>query len=88
MNQDDLPQQEERCTASLYTVWQLRLDKRDTLLVLQALGGRLDTQEKVEAASALCDRLTLQRAHEANILAKSLQFSADVVAKKEPTGVR
>lgn len=43
--------------------WSFRLSKRDTLIVLKALGGRLKPEE-VEEAKALGDRLAVLRAAE------------------------
>lgn len=51
----------------LVPVWVFRLGKRDSLLVLKALGGRLQANEADEA-KALGDRLTVHRANAARDL--------------------
>lgn len=62
--------------------WVFRLGKRDSLLVLKALGGRLSDDEKAEA-EALCDRLTLQRESMIADMLKGLTKAADAVRKKQ-----
>jgi len=46
----------------LLPIWRFTLGKRDALLVLKALGGRLTSEESRAAAAELGDRLTVQRA--------------------------
>lgn len=61
---------------ALQVSWQFRLGRKDSLLVLKALGGRLVTPEEVAAAKELGDRLTLMRAHEGWQLADGLAVAA------------
>lgn len=56
----------------LVPLWVFRLGKRDSLLVLKALGGRL-TSKEAEEAKELGDRLTRQRAN----AARDLQAGAE-----------
>ena len=63
-------------------VWVFRLGAADSLLVLKALGGRLDPARRdgfneVEQAKALCDRLTALRAHHGRRLVAALQNAED-----------
>lgn len=63
--------------------WVFELDRRDALLVLKALGGRLSDEEKV-LAEQLGDRLTLQRANLARDLLQGLMKAEQAVLDKQP----
>jgi hypothetical protein len=43
---EDLPEQAHRAELHMFPTWVLKLDKRDSLLVLKALGGRLANDEE------------------------------------------
>lgn len=73
-----------KATIGLRVAWVLTLDKRDSLLVLKALGGRLKSDAEIKAASELCDRLTKQRATEAGQLADHLRrHAANITGEME-----
>lgn len=72
---------EGRSEMHLRPRWIFELDKRDALLTLKALGGRLSDEEKVLAAE-LGDRLTLQRAKLARDLLKGLAKAEEAVLEK------
>ena len=61
--------------------WVFELNKHDSLLVLKALGGRLNGAVEKEAAKALCDRLTELRLDEGRAYFGSLE-RADEAAKR------
>lgn len=65
----------------LLPLWRFVLGRRDALLVLKALGGRLAEHEVAEA-SALCDRLTLQRAAAGRDFHNGLERAAEAVREK------
>lgn len=56
--------------------WRFMLNKRDSLLVLKALGGRLATDEDRQAARELGNKLTLQRQASMRALMNGLNISA------------
>ncbi len=64
----------------LVPVWVFRLNKRDSLLVLKALGDRL-TDAEVEEAKALGNRLTIHRANAARDLIESTERAAAAALK-------
>lgn len=43
--------------------WRFTVSKRDALLILKALGGRLVSDEEIVEAALLGDRLTVMRAN-------------------------
>lgn len=53
-----------RSEVRILQLWEFRLGRRDALLVLQALGGRLFDAEQLHAARELGDRLTALRVRE------------------------
>jgi hypothetical protein len=59
--------------------WVFQLGKRDTLLVLKALRGRLTDEDEVSAARELGDRLTRLRAAAGRDLLSNLE-SAEAAA--------
>ena len=59
----------------MHPVWVFKADKREALLILKALGGRL-TEEDAKEAKELCDLLTLQRAALAGDFARNLEHHA------------
>ena len=63
--------------AHLQPVWIFEVNKRDALLILRALGGRLTNDDEQEAARLLGNRLTLQRAKLAGELAAGLEINAE-----------
>ena len=67
---------------ALIPLWQFTLGKRDALLVLKALGGRLANEQEIQAASELCDRLTLQRGSIAQDFAKGITVASEHVLQK------
>lgn len=81
----ELLDQDHRSEVGMYPQWVLKLDKRDSLLVLQALGGRLLSPEMVAAAAALGDRLAMQRASAAKQFYEPLRVTASIVTAKEST---
>lgn len=62
--------------------WVFRLGKKDSLLVLKALGGRLANDVEEREAEALGDRLTLLREKEAKTLLQAMYIPAEGVRKK------
>lgn len=66
----------------MHTTWVFKLNKRDSLLVLKALGGRLAEAERPEA-EALDDRLTVLRAAQGAYYIGSLSKAAEAVARKQ-----
>lgn len=58
------------------TAWVFELDRRDALLMLKALGGRLSDEEVVQARD-LGNRLTIIRAAAARDALKHLQRAAE-----------
>lgn len=68
-------------TVWLRPTWVFELDKHDVLLVLKALGGRLQPDE-VPLASALCDRLTVLRASSAGATLGGLTRAAEKAKDK------
>lgn len=75
--QDDGP----KAHVELVSLWRFVLGKRDALLVLKALGGRLTDAEQ-EQARELCDRLTLLREKGGLDLIGGLTRAADAVRAK------
>jgi hypothetical protein len=67
---------------TLHVNWTFTLDKRDSLLMLKALGGRLKGPE-VELAKSLGDRLTVLRSKCADDVAESLRRHAANATKQE-----
>lgn len=63
-------------------IWTFRLGKRDALLVLKALGGRLENNAEREAASELCDRLTVLREATARDQFRALEWAANKAKEK------
>jgi hypothetical protein len=63
----------------LKLAWSFTLSKADTLLVLQALGGRLKPEDYVRATE-LGDRLTYLRAQEARAHLKALEHAESKIA--------
>lgn len=55
------PQDGPAAIVHVQQTWALYLGTRDMLLILKALGGRLNSEADEEAAEALGDRLTLLR---------------------------
>jgi len=80
---EGLPEQDAKSELTVHPQWVFKLDKRDSLLVLKGLGGRLNTPELVEAANALCDRLTLQRAAVMREQLRGFEFLERVVQEKQ-----
>lgn len=59
----------------MHVTWVFKLSKRDSLLVLKALGGRL-SEDEVAEAKALGDRLTVLRANDATQYQQALVRAA------------
>lgn len=68
---------------NLLPLWRFTLGRKESLLVLKALGGRLKTEGEIDSAQQLGDRLTLQRANEARVLLDAMEQAEDWV--KNPT---
>jgi hypothetical protein len=64
---------------NLLPLWRFTLGRKESLLVMKALGGRLKPGGETDAAKDLGDRLTLQRAHEARTLLEAMQQAEDWV---------
>lgn len=64
----------------LHHTWVFKLSKRDALLVLKALGGRLTDKDAPEA-KALGDRLTVLRANVGQDYQNSLDRAAKAAAE-------
>jgi hypothetical protein len=62
--------------------WIFELNKFDTLLVLKALGGRLNSDEEVQRAKDLGDRLTELRAKEGRDYLGSLERAEAAVGRQ------
>ena len=67
----------------LLPLWRFTLGKRDALLVLKALGGRLSRPPEIEDALELGDRLTLQRAAAARELMNGLEKAENAALIKD-----
>lgn len=80
--EDDVGKPGPDAHLELEWVWVFKLGKRDALLLLKALGGRLANDDEREAASALCDRLTLLREATAREQYRALERAADAVRAK------
>lgn len=59
----------------MHITWVFKLSKRDSLLVLKALGGRLSEDEAADA-KALGDRLTVLRANDVTQYQQALARAA------------
>ena len=66
--------------------WVFRLNKRDALLVMKALGGRLVSDQEQADAAALGDRLTLLRAQCAKEALHGYAKAEEAVRAKESRG--
>lgn len=81
MNDDDFDGSKAECW--LMPTWAFRLGKRDALLVLKALGGRLTSAADIADAKALGDRLTALRANAARDLIDGAERAESSMLKRQ-----
>jgi hypothetical protein len=73
---------EPNAEAVFSPAWVFRVFPKDAALILRALGGRLKDDADRQAASDLCDRLTLQRAAAVRDFASPYEAAAEHVRAK------
>lgn len=79
--------QEQAAEVFISPQWVFRVGARDSLLILKALGGRLDESEDDEAL-LLCDRLTALRERFGSELARALvRANEGMEAAREKRGL-
>jgi hypothetical protein len=64
-------------------VWTFRVSNRDALIILKALGGRLNNEDEIKQAEELGDRLTILRSKSLQMIVKAAERAEQHVLDKK-----